>query len=187
MLIGRFIIKKTLPNLSKTPFLQPAHSGMEMLHLSAVALGASWGQGLQQDHGWGEEKHFGTKFLNLLLLPCLELSVQLSIPGSPRGDDRGDSAALAGSPARAVLVVQAISERLMTFLWTELHCYSRVQRHWHHHSINSQWHQPSGKEEDGPRVGAEGKWMLCVKHINTEIKHNFIVGIMWVFVKSQYS
>lgn len=36
--------------------------------------------------------------------------MQLSISGSPRGDDRGDSAALTGSPARAVFVVQAISE-----------------------------------------------------------------------------
>lgn len=75
----------------------------------------------------------------------------------------------------------------MTFLWTELHCYSRVQRHWHHHCVNSQWHQPSGKEEDGPRVGAEGKWMLCTKRVNSEIKRNFIVGVMWVFVVSQYS
>lgn len=38
MLIGTFIIKKTLPNLSKTLFLQPARFGMGMLHLSAVVL-----------------------------------------------------------------------------------------------------------------------------------------------------
>lgn len=68
---------------------------------------------------------------------------------------------------------------LMTFLWTELHCYSRVQWHWHHHSINPQWHQPSGKEEDGSRAGVEGKWTFCVRHTNSEIKHNSIVGIMW--------
>jgi len=46
----------------------------------------------------------------------------------------------------------------MNFLWTELHCYSRVQRHWHHHGANSQWHQPFGEEEDGPCAGTEGKW-----------------------------
>lgn len=41
MLIGTFIIKQALPNLSKTLFLQPGQFGMEMLNLSALVLRAS--------------------------------------------------------------------------------------------------------------------------------------------------
>lgn len=40
-------------------------------------------------------------------------------------------------------------------LFSELHSHPWVQWHRHHHSPDPQWHQPSGKEEDGPCVRAE--------------------------------
>lgn len=82
---------------------------MEMLHLSAVVLLLPEPGGSSRTMA-EERKGLEQNASNLLLLPCLELCVQFSSSGSPRGDDRGDSAALEGSPAQAVLVVQAISD-----------------------------------------------------------------------------
>lgn len=46
------------------------------------------------------------------------------------------------------------------YVCAELHRHPRVQWHRYHHSPHPQWHQPSGKEADGPCVRTEGKWRL---------------------------
>lgn len=55
------------------------------------------------------------------------------------------------------LIYASICVNVCVSVCSELHSHPRVQWHRHHHSLDPQWHQPSGEEADGPGVRTEGK------------------------------
>lgn len=108
MLIGTFIIKKTLPNLSKALFLQPAALAWkcfiyQLWSSCFLSPGAPAGPWLRRGKAWNK--------MPSVFCSCPAWSSVCSFQlGQPTRWWQRGLCCSEGSPARAVFVVQAISE-----------------------------------------------------------------------------